>query len=97
MISSAKAAHWLTCGYVEAKGGSVAGAIALTGQARSATVRLSTETLIALKSKHGAELENLWCSWFGYGLEFLTESEARYLVRAENVDTIRNRILEARP
>jgi len=69
----------------------------LVGQARSATVLLSTETPIAPRSKHGAELENLWCSWFGYRLEFLTESEARYLVRAENADTIRNRILEARP
>lgn len=84
-------------GHVEAKGGVVVGAVSLTGQARSATVRLSKETLIALQSKHGHTLENLWQSWFGYGLGYLTESEARYLLRAEDVDTIRNRIVAARP
>ena len=84
-------------GHVEAKGGVAVGAVSLTGQARSATVRLSKETLIALQSKHGHALENLWQNWFGYGLGYLTESEARYLLRAEDVDTIRNRIVAARP
>jgi hypothetical protein len=83
-------------GYVQTKGGVVEAATTLTGQSRSAVLRVSRETLIALQSKHGAELENLWRNWFGYGLDILTESEARYLLRAENVDTIRIRILAAR-
>lgn len=83
-------------GYVVARGGNVVGAVALTGQRRSAALRLGAATLDALESKHGTALETLWTRWFGYGLEYLTESEARYLLRAEDVDTIRNRLLAAR-
>jgi hypothetical protein len=58
---------------------------------------LSGTLVVALQSKHGHALENLWQNWFGYGLGYLTESEARHLLRAEDVDTIRNRIVAARP
>lgn len=83
-------------GYVELNGGIVEAATTLTGQARSAVLRVSPGTLVALQSRHGTELENLWRSWFGYDLDALTESEARYLLRAENIDTIRVRLLAAR-
>ncbi len=36
-----------------------------------------------------------WRERFGFGFEFLTEFEARYLLRAENADTIRNRLAAA--
>lgn len=83
-------------GYVACKGGRVEAATALTGQSRSAVLQVSRQTLVALQSKHGRELENLWQEWFGYGLDRLSESEARYLLRAENIDTIRGSLLAAR-
>ena len=36
-----------------------------------------------------------WRKRFGFGFDCLTESEARYLLRAEDADTIRNRLAAA--
>jgi len=83
-------------GYVEANGGSVAGAVVLCGKAYSAKLRLSQITLDGLRQKHGRELEEWWISTFGYGFESLTESEARYLTRSSDVDTIRARLAASR-
>jgi len=83
-------------GYVEIKGARVIGAIVLSGKAYSARLRPSQETLDGLRQKHGQELEEWWSATFGYGLEKLTESEARYLTRAQDVDTIRTRLALAR-
>lgn len=65
----------------------------------SARIALTAETLQALRDKHG-DLEQWWFSKFGYGFDALTEdalteSEARYLGRAEDADTIRGRLGEA--
>ena len=83
-------------GYVESKGGRVILATCLTGQAYSAKLTLSDNTLSALRAKHGKALEDWFEQTFGYGLDRLTESEARYLTRAESLDTIRNRLAQAR-
>jgi hypothetical protein len=80
-------------GYILAKGGLVDGCVVLTGQARSAKIALSRQTLSALRSKHGS-LEPWWHSQFGFGFDALTESEAVYLLRVD-ADTIRDRISEA--
>ena len=40
--------------------------------------------------------EAWWKERFGYGFDCLTHSEARYLERAEDADSIRERLLEAR-
>lgn len=80
--------------HIERGGGRVIGMTALTGRAYSAKLTLTSETLEALRAKHG-ELETWWRREFGFGFEALTESEARYLFRAENADTIRNRLAEA--
>lgn len=40
-------------------------------------------------------MEDWWFSRFGYGFRALTESEARYLGRAEDSDNIRGRLDEA--
>jgi hypothetical protein len=45
--------------------------------------------------KHGDDLETWWRAEFGFGFDALTESEARYLLRAEDADTIRRRLAEA--
>lgn len=81
-------------GYVEAKGGSVLSAVSLTGQERSAAIRLLNETLQKLRERYG-ELEPWWKAEFGYGFDAFTESEAQYLLRAGDIDTIRNRLAEA--
>lgn len=84
-------------GHVLARGGAVLGATALTGKAYSATLSVRGETLTALRAKHGPDLENWWRKSFGYGFDELTESEARYLLRAESARAVRDRILEAGP
>jgi hypothetical protein len=84
-------------GHIIGSGGLVQGAVTLTGRPYSAKLALQSETLEALRKKHGQEIENWWIQRFGYGFSGLTESEARYLVRAENADTIRTRLSEAGP
>lgn len=81
-------------GYIEAKGGAIIRAQALTGKPRSAKLALQTSTLQALRDKHG-EIEPWWRAEFGYGFDALTESEALYLGRAEDADTIRRRLAQA--
>jgi len=83
-------------GFLLQGGGSPVGAATLTGRAYSAKIALQTDTLEQLQRKYGSELENWWQQIFGYGFDRLTQSEARYLLRAEDVDTVRARISEAR-
>jgi hypothetical protein len=70
--------------------------MSLSGQGHSAKLALAGATLSVLRAKHGSELEDWFRKTFGYGLDRLTESEARYLARAESVDAIRNRLAQAR-
>lgn len=83
-------------GFVESHGAKVIGATALTGKAYSAKLKLSDAALQALREKHGRELEQWWIDTFGYGFERLTESEARYLTRADDAHAISARIVAAR-
>jgi hypothetical protein len=82
-------------GHIEGSGGHVIGSVVLTGKPYSAKLALSEQQLEELREKHGA-LEDWWRNRFGFGFEALTQSEARYLARTANADTIRNRIAEAR-
>lgn len=80
-------------GFVESRGARVVGATVLTGKAYSAKLRLTEEMLLALRRKHGDELEQWWNAAFGYSFEKLTESEARYLIRGDNAHAISARIV----
>lgn len=82
-------------GFLESQGATVIGATVLTGKAYSAKLKLTLETLQSLRDKHGKELEHWWNASFGYRFECLTESEARYLTRADDADSIRTRIIAA--
>jgi predicted amidophosphoribosyltransferase len=82
-------------GHIICGGGHVVGAITLTGKEYSAKLALRPATLNELRRKHGQETENWWRENFGHGFDGLTESEARYLVRAEDADTIRAKLAEA--
>ncbi|WP_069470424.1 phosphoribosyltransferase [Candidatus Marithrix sp. Canyon 246] len=75
--------------------GTVLGATVLTGKPHSANLALTSQTLEYLRLKHGEQLENWWQQQFGFGLDCLTESEARYLLNTPNVERIRNKITEA--
>ena len=82
-------------GWVENQGGSVVGAVGLTGKPYSAKLRPSKEQLDELRRKHGPEFEEWWQEHFGHAFDCLTQSEARYLARSADVDTIRNRLAAA--
>ena len=82
-------------GWVETQGGIVIGAVGLTGKAHSAKLKPSGEQLEELRQKHGPELEEWWHLRFGHAFDCLTQSEARYLARSPDADTIRNRIAAA--
>lgn len=78
-------------GHIEQQGGKVIGATVLTGKPFSAKLALSDDQLKVLRSKH-EQLEQWWTTQFGFGFDCLTQSEARYLERSADADTIRNRI-----
>lgn len=82
-------------GHIHRRGGRVLLATALTGRPYSAMLTPSAETLSALRRKHGTELEHWWQDTFGHGFDSLTQSEARYLERSPDADTIRDRLLAA--
>ncbi len=82
-------------GFLESRGATVIGATTLTGKAYSAKLKLTEETLRNLRGKYGTELEEWWIAAFGYGFGRLTESEARYLIRADDAYTITARIAAA--
>lgn len=84
-------------GYVHSQGGSVIGATVLTGKPYSATISSNVDALARLRDKHGKRLENWWKETFGFDFDCLTRSEARYLEKTADADTIRDRIAQAGP
>ncbi len=83
-------------GWVEKQRGKVIGAVALTGKPYSAKLNPSQEQLHELRKRHGPEFEKWWREHFGHPFSCLTQSEARYLARSPDVDTIRNRLASAK-
>ena len=81
--------------YIQSQGGRVLGATVLTGKTFSAKIMLSPTTKQALVEKHGQQLEDWWEHKFGFDFSGLTESEARYLLRTQDADTVRNQIAAA--
>lgn len=67
-------------------------ATALTGKSHSAKLSVTKQRLAELRCKHGDKLEHWWQQRFAHAFDSLTESEARYLVRTSDIDTVRNRI-----
>jgi hypothetical protein len=82
-------------GYIELKGGIVIGATALTGKSYSAKIAPDRDLIQELRDKHGKELEDWWKEKFDHSFDCLTQSEARYLLKTENADRVRNKIAEA--
>jgi hypoxanthine-guanine phosphoribosyltransferase len=84
-------------GYIRSQGGEVLCATALTGKSYSAKLAPDNQQIEALRQKHGPELEDWWLERFGFDFDRLTRSEARYLEKTADADTIRTRIAEAGP
>ena len=82
-------------GWIEKQGGRVVGAVGLTGKQYSAKLNPSREQLHELEQKHGSDFESWWREYFGHAFDCLTQSEARYLTRSPDADTIRDRLAAA--
>ena len=82
-------------GWIEKQGGKVVGAVALTGKPYSAKLNPSKEQLDELRQRHGKDFEKWWQEHFRHSFNHLTQSEARYLARSPDVNTIRNRLVAA--
>lgn len=82
-------------GYVEARGGSVFGVTTLTESREAKRISLRPETRDMLWDRHGEELDQLWKSQFGYGIDCLTEVEAINLCRQQSVVAIEDFLAQA--
>jgi hypothetical protein len=82
-------------GWLEKKGGLVIGAVALAGKPYSAKLNPTEEQIHELKQEHGISFEKWWREHFGHTFDCLTQSEARYLARSPDADTIRDRLAKA--
>lgn len=82
-------------GYTEVHGGRVIGMTTLTQSRDAAQIALQPDTLDVLRERHGDALEQFWNTWFGHGLDCLTDVEGQNLCRLESIDAIANRLAEA--
>lgn len=80
--------------HIRDNGGDVAGVVALTGKQYSAKLKPSSELLQQVRDRFQS-VEPAFRSATGYGFDALTESEARYLVKHDDAESVRNRILAA--
>ncbi len=82
-------------GYVEAKGGTVVAMTTLTESREARRIALRAETLNMLRERHGTDLDLLWRTQFGYGIDCLTEVEAGILCRQPSVAAIEDFLAQA--
>jgi hypothetical protein len=82
-------------GFIHSRGGTVLGATVLTGKPYSVKLAPDHASIQALRNKHGQDFEDWWQEQFGFGFDRLTRSEARYLERTTNAQTIRDRLAAA--
>ena len=82
-------------GYVESGGGHVIAISTLTESRDARRISLRVETRSMLWNLHGKELDNLWISQFGYGIDCLTEIEAQNLYRQPSVVAIEDFLAKA--
>ncbi len=75
-------------------GGKISAVVALTGKQYSAKIEPSTELLGQVRDQYG-DVESDFRSATGYGFDALTQSEARYLAKHNDAQSVRNRIIEA--
>jgi hypothetical protein len=82
-------------GYIESAGGRVVAMTTLTESQNGRHLALMSNTRDVLESNYGQELDTYWRNHFGYGIECLTEAEARLLARQSSFDAIRRFLSKA--
>lgn len=82
-------------GHVETHGGSVIAITTLTESRDTRRISIRPETLAMLRRQHGEELEILWRTGFGHGLDCLTEVEAQILCRQQSTAAIQDFLAKA--
>jgi hypothetical protein len=80
--------------FIEGAGAKVVGHEILTGKLESSKLYLRKQTLQDLREKHG-QFEAEFKQLVGFDYSGLSESEARYLLRAKSIERIRNQITRA--
>lgn len=83
-------------GHIEANGGRVVLASTLTGFPSAAKIKITEKMKSSLLAKHGQALDDYLQTEFGFGIDSLTQGEAGHLRAAPSLDSIRDRIAEAR-
>jgi hypothetical protein len=82
-------------GFIASLGGHVLGATVLTGKPYSAKLAPDGSLIQSPRDKHGPEFERWWQQHFRFGFDCLTRSEARYLEKSPDAQTIRDRLIAA--
>jgi SPP1 gp7 family putative phage head morphogenesis protein len=80
--------------FIEGAGAKVVGYEILTGKLESSKLYLRKQTLNDLREKHG-QFEAEFKQLVGFDYSGLSESEARYLLRAKSIERLRNQITRA--
>ena len=83
-------------GHIEANGGNVILASALTGFGQDGVLALTKPMRDAVWAKHGSALDDYLKRELGYGIDQLTQGEAGHFRKAVSLDAIRDRIIAAR-
>lgn len=82
--------------YLMAKGANVIGAAVLTAHQGVTHLPIRDKMLNDIYRKHGDDAFTLWEEEFGYGIDCLTQGEAGHIKAARSVESLRDRITEAR-
>ena len=82
-------------GHVEAHGGRVIAITTLTESRDAQRISLRPETRDMLWERHGEELDQLWRTQFGHGIDCLTEVEALQLCRQPSIAGIEDFLAKA--
>ena len=83
-------------GYVENRGGRVVGAAVLSARRNALDLKPSDKQLDHVGRQFGQGLDSFWREVFGYGIECATRAEVGHVRRAQDLDSIRERITQAR-
>ncbi len=83
-------------GFIVNRGGKAAAGAVMTAHEGALDLAVKPKMLQDICRKHGSEMDQFWRSFFGYGIDQLTQGEAGHLKGAETVDAIRRRIVTAR-
>lgn len=84
-------------GFIETKGGTVICATALANRTGGAMdIAISTQTMYGLRTRDGGEFASAIQQELGYGIDCLTESEGRFLLRCSSPERFREGIHGAR-